>query len=232
MSYKPRWDNGGWNVICDACGRKFKENELQLRWDGLMVCKGDWEPRHPQDFVKGVADIQAPKYARPEQTDVFIPVDYDKYPEDQVDVSESTSFNFTKYVNNLVPDTTSVLNGSALNQYVINYSDTSAGGATETVSINEIVQTILGRNVSDTLTPTEAVAKVITKVFSDTISIAESLQLIEIESTVESLSFTESVTSNISKNLSESVSVSESVSTQIISPLTLNGAALNSFRLD
>ena len=72
MSYKSRWDNGGWNVICDQCGRMFKDSELQLRWDGFMVCSGDWEPRQPQDYVHGVADIQAPKWARPEQTDSFI----------------------------------------------------------------------------------------------------------------------------------------------------------------
>lgn len=74
MSYRPRWDNGGWNVICDQCGRQFKDSELQLRWDGLMVCSGDWEPRQPQDFVHGVADKQAPPFTRPEQTDVFTPV--------------------------------------------------------------------------------------------------------------------------------------------------------------
>ncbi|CAB4131129.1 hypothetical protein UFOVP133_47 [uncultured Caudovirales phage] len=72
MSYKPRWDNGDWNVICDSCGRMFKDNELRLRWDGLMVCSGDWEPRQPQDFVHGVADKQAPPWARPESSDNFI----------------------------------------------------------------------------------------------------------------------------------------------------------------
>jgi hypothetical protein len=50
----------------------FKDSELQLRWDGLMVCRGDWEPRQPQDFVHGVADKQAPPFARAEQADVFI----------------------------------------------------------------------------------------------------------------------------------------------------------------
>ena len=74
MSYKSRWDNGGWLVICDQCGRKYKESELRLRWDGLMVCPGDWEPRQPQDFVHGVADIQAPPWVRSEQSDQFIPV--------------------------------------------------------------------------------------------------------------------------------------------------------------
>ena len=50
----------------------FKDSELQLRWDGFMVCSGDWEPRQPQDYVHGVADIQAPKWTRPEQKDYFI----------------------------------------------------------------------------------------------------------------------------------------------------------------
>ena len=72
MSYKPRWDNGSWNVICDQCGRMYKSSELQLRWDGLMVCSGDWEPRQPQDFVHGVADKQAPPFTRAEQSDYFI----------------------------------------------------------------------------------------------------------------------------------------------------------------
>jgi len=72
MSYKSRWDNGSWNVICDVCGRMYKNSELQMRWDGLMVCNGDWEIRQPQDFVHGVADKQAPPFTRPEQSDTFI----------------------------------------------------------------------------------------------------------------------------------------------------------------
>jgi len=72
MSYKPRWDNGGWKVICDVCGRLYKESDLQKRWDGVMVCSDDWEPRQPQDFVRGVADKQAPPWARPEASDKFL----------------------------------------------------------------------------------------------------------------------------------------------------------------
>ena len=72
MSYKPSWENGGWKVICDVCGRLFKEDDLQRRWDGVMVCSSDWEPRQPQDFVRGVADKQAPPWARPEASDSFI----------------------------------------------------------------------------------------------------------------------------------------------------------------
>jgi hypothetical protein len=39
-----------------------------------MVCDKDWEPRQPQDFVRGVADYQAPPFTRPEPSDSFIQV--------------------------------------------------------------------------------------------------------------------------------------------------------------
>ena len=88
MSYKSNWDNGGWKVVCDSCGRVFKNNELQLRWDGLMVCSSDWEIRQPQDFVHGVADIQAPPFTRPESSDFFIPIAYTQQPNETIDVTE------------------------------------------------------------------------------------------------------------------------------------------------
>lgn len=47
---------GDWNACCDRCGRKFKASQLRLTWDGYMVCERDWEPRHPQDFVRGVPE--------------------------------------------------------------------------------------------------------------------------------------------------------------------------------
>jgi len=71
MSYKTRWDNGSWKAVCDVCGRDYKNTDLEKRWDGLMVCQGDWETRQPQDFVKGVADKQVPPFTRPEQADTF-----------------------------------------------------------------------------------------------------------------------------------------------------------------
>lgn len=36
-----------------------------------MVCQEDYEPRQPQDYVHGVADIQAPPWTRPESSDLF-----------------------------------------------------------------------------------------------------------------------------------------------------------------
>lgn len=72
MSYKPHYVSGDWNALCDVCGREFKASRLLKRWDGFMVCTTDWEPRHPQDFVRAKADLQAPKWTRPESQDMFI----------------------------------------------------------------------------------------------------------------------------------------------------------------
>lgn len=64
------------NATCDRCGRNFKHYELQKEWTGLMVCKDDWEPRHPMDFIRVPNPEKAPPWTRPESADVFIDVDY------------------------------------------------------------------------------------------------------------------------------------------------------------
>lgn len=71
MSYKPRYDRGDWKCICDSCGRIVKASQLKKRWDGFMVDERCWEPRQPQDFVRGVADYQAPPFTRPEAGTVW-----------------------------------------------------------------------------------------------------------------------------------------------------------------
>ena len=74
MGYFSRWDRGDWDAICDVCGRKFKASKLKMRWDGIMACPQDWEPRQPQDFVRGVADPQLVPWVRDEATDTFIAI--------------------------------------------------------------------------------------------------------------------------------------------------------------
>jgi hypothetical protein len=59
------------NVICDRCGNKYKASQLRKEWDNFMVCSECWEPRQPQDFVRGRADQQVPPYSRPEQEDDY-----------------------------------------------------------------------------------------------------------------------------------------------------------------
>ena len=66
--------NGTYNGICDRCGSKFKFSDLKLEWDGLYVCtaNGCWEPRQPQDYVKGVMDDMSVPVSRPDQPPVYI----------------------------------------------------------------------------------------------------------------------------------------------------------------
>ena len=58
--------------ICDRCGGKFRQSETRKTWDGLWVCKKDWEPRHPQDSIRGRGDRQSVPEPRPEPEDYFL----------------------------------------------------------------------------------------------------------------------------------------------------------------
>lgn len=61
---------GDWNAACYRCGAKFKASMLRKNWQGYYTCDSCWEPRHPQDFVRGVPDFPAPPWTQ-SQTDVF-----------------------------------------------------------------------------------------------------------------------------------------------------------------
>lgn len=67
---------GTWNVICDVCGFKYKANQLQKRWDGLMVCEKDYEQRHPMDLYKAPTENQGVPWTSPEGTDTYVDVNY------------------------------------------------------------------------------------------------------------------------------------------------------------
>ena len=67
------WKKGDNWAVCDVCGREFLASTLMKRWDGLVVCKDDWEPRHPQEFVRAVKDDSRAKgYIRVEPADIFV----------------------------------------------------------------------------------------------------------------------------------------------------------------
>lgn len=44
--------SGTYNSICDVCGFEHKADEMRMRWDGLFVCKEDWESDHPQKYLR------------------------------------------------------------------------------------------------------------------------------------------------------------------------------------
>jgi len=76
MSKPTHYKKGDWNAICDACGQRYPASALRKRWDGLMVCKKDYEVRHPQEFVRARADNQTVPWTRPESTDYNFRSDY------------------------------------------------------------------------------------------------------------------------------------------------------------
>ena len=63
---------GDYNAVCYQCGQKRKASMLKKHWQGYFVCPEHWEPRHPQDFVRGLPDIQTPPWAQPEPADTFV----------------------------------------------------------------------------------------------------------------------------------------------------------------
>jgi hypothetical protein len=62
---------GDSNAICDTCGFKYKHSELKEDWRGLMLCDKCWEPRHPQEFLRGVPDNPMQEKPRPDPNPIF-----------------------------------------------------------------------------------------------------------------------------------------------------------------
>lgn len=72
---------GDWLYACQRCGVVHYASEIQKEWTGLRVCRRCFEPRHPQDFVRGHKDDMAVPYAN-HPADVFLlpnEVDHDNF---------------------------------------------------------------------------------------------------------------------------------------------------------
>jgi hypothetical protein len=72
MVYKVRgradyFEPGDYNAACSMCGRKRKASQLVRNWMGQWRCPEHNEPRQPQDFVRGVQDIQAAPWVQIQQ---------------------------------------------------------------------------------------------------------------------------------------------------------------------
>lgn len=67
-----RYKHGAWNVICDVCGFEFKSDEVQRRWDNLIVCKKDFEHDHPQKYLRLRAEDTSVPFVRPPPEDIFV----------------------------------------------------------------------------------------------------------------------------------------------------------------
>lgn len=63
---------GGHRVICDRTGFERQIEDCRYEWTGMLVLKSEWEPRQPQDFVRGVPDGKPVKDVRPDSKPVFV----------------------------------------------------------------------------------------------------------------------------------------------------------------
>jgi hypothetical protein len=120
-----------------------------------MVCAGDWEPRQPQDFVRGVADFQAPPFTRPEPADVFIPFNFSTSASDSTSFTESDAKVIYKNV-------TSALNNSAvddqsINELALNDNSVSNDYPYESFTFTESILVAVGRSLSDTVSFSETI---------------------------------------------------------------------------
>ena len=67
---KARWP-GEWQAACQVCGWVFPSGDIKRRWDGLLVCKQDYETRHPQDMIKVRGERHFPSFISPEPSEIY-----------------------------------------------------------------------------------------------------------------------------------------------------------------
>jgi hypothetical protein len=56
---------GDYLMTSDISGRVFYASEMRKQWDGAWVHHSEWEPRHPQDFLRVRAESLPPREVRP-----------------------------------------------------------------------------------------------------------------------------------------------------------------------
>ena len=72
QGHQPRWVPGDPWVECDVCGKDIRRSESRRRWDNHIVCPNDWEPQHPQEFLRGKSERVGVKNARPKHDNTIL----------------------------------------------------------------------------------------------------------------------------------------------------------------
>ena len=179
-----RFVPGDWNSVCDVCAQKYKSSQMRKRWDGLMVCPNDWEPRHPQDFLRSVPDRQDVPWSRPETPDVFVPSNPDIYIRESVDV-EDVLQHFSTYVRyipfmdvlQLLPPEQRPLNSQTLNWGVLGGADSAEPLTEETVDMSEVLAITPTTNIADSTTLSETLMAISATAINDSVNNSEYLSV-------------------------------------------------------
>jgi len=70
VTLDPGYRPGSHWATCDRDGFQYRAEDLKKTWDGLWVNDQDYEPRHPQDFLRVKAErVSVSQPIRPESID-------------------------------------------------------------------------------------------------------------------------------------------------------------------
>lgn len=69
---RPTVHPGDFTRTCDRTGFRVLASDTRKEWDGSMVWNQVYEPRQPQDFLRGIPDNQTVPDARPKAEPVFL----------------------------------------------------------------------------------------------------------------------------------------------------------------
>lgn len=72
MQKSPPYKPGQHFALCDLCGYRFLSGELRKDYRGMMVCKDDYETRHPQESIKVKKERIKVDNPRPQTADRFL----------------------------------------------------------------------------------------------------------------------------------------------------------------
>lgn len=125
------------NAHCDRCNFEYKLSQLRREWDGLMVCYECWEPRQPQDFVRGVPDQKPIPMARPGAPDIFLTAPTD-IPSNVTTITVTAS-PFTYTNNTTLTQNVSIMNGTVSNVAVTGTSVSKQTGINVVLSPKQSV---------------------------------------------------------------------------------------------
>lgn len=179
-----RYVKGEFNAICDVCAQKYKSSQMRKRWDGLMVCPNDWEPRHPQDFLRSVPDRQDVPWSRPETPDVFVPLNPDAYINETI-TAQDVLQHFSTYVRYIpfmdvlqtLPPTNRELNSQPLNWGVLGGADSAEPLTEETVDMTESLVLTTTKALADSTSLSETLMAISATAINDSVNNSEYLSV-------------------------------------------------------
>ena len=71
---RDQYRKGGFWRIDDRTGFRVRAWDTKKEWTGALVSESQWEPRHPQDYVRGKPDYRGKANPSPEPIDDFLTV--------------------------------------------------------------------------------------------------------------------------------------------------------------